>query len=314
VLQFLMSIIKPIKPNIEPRRRRGAEDAEAKKDQDLSKKEIKVIAAAGSGGFVFLFLVAWLLLPLSAKIIPFIVAGALPLFTLYAVIYQAIVYRRQWNAMRSALKQTDRVIDRMQAQLSAIREQTTVMQDSLIEAQKMVRHSERGVEIAEQSMKYAQRAFVSITKKELSRSHFVIYVENSGNTPAREVSVQCVVDAGMQPPELPAEPDVIFLGLLAPRSPERIAKPFNRELTNEERAIYWERSDLFHWWIRGVITYRDIFHESVSDYRVTKFCFFYDQTDRDVRADYGGNEEEEYRDGKRVDALKYPDWWPRPKA
>jgi hypothetical protein len=318
-----MSIIKPIKPDIQPRRRGGIEDTEAKKNRELSKKEIKAVAGAGIGGLVFLFLIAWLLLPLSAKIIPFVVAAALPLFTLLAVIYQAIVYRRQWNAMQSALKQTDRVIEKMQAQLTAIREQTGVMQNSLTETQKMAKHSERGTEIAKQNMECGQRAYVSITKKELRRGAFLVYIENSGNTPAREVMVQCVVNAGLWPPELstltnppqPSLPEItIFLGLLAPKSPEQILVPFNRELTAEERANYWDQADIFHWWIRGVISYRDIFHETMMDYRVTKFCFFYDQQAQAVRANSSGNEEEEYRDGKRVDALKYPDWWVRPKA
>lgn len=75
-------------------------------------------------------------------LVPFVVGAALPLFTLFAVIYQAIVYRRQWNVMQDNLIQTERIVEKMQAQLDGIDRQAKAMEDSVIESRTLVAHSE----------------------------------------------------------------------------------------------------------------------------------------------------------------------------
>jgi hypothetical protein len=311
-----MSLIKPVQPVRQQPRRGGVHDAEAEADQKLSRREIAIVASSGIGTIGMLTLIAWLLLPISNHLVPFVVGSALPALTLLAIIYQAIVYRRQWNAMQTALKQTDRVVAKMQAQLNAIREQTSVMQDSLTETQKMAKHSERGVEIAEQSMEYAQRAYVGITRKTGGQTGFMLTIENSGNTPASDVAIVAVTEPGGSPPKLPEGSEgYTHIGVLAPHVPYEHWMPFKRTLTPEEQKEFndpvW--AEFTHWWVVGLIFYRDVFHRNLGDYRQTEFCFYYDQRTNQILAWTSGNAEKEYRNAKQINQPKYPDWWKGPK-
>lgn len=302
-----MPIIKRVQPVAQRSGRSRIGQHDADDNQKLSEwADVGGIAAASAIGLIGLLLIAWLLLPVSGKIVPFVVAGALPLFTLVVVFYQAIVYRRQWNAMLAAMKQTDRVIDKMQAQVNEIQKQSGILDKTLAETAKMAEHSERGIEVARENTEYAQRAYVTVTQKAFTGTGFSVAIENSGNTPAREVMVSWLIDAGTAPPKAlklgetgGKLPTTIFLGLLAPRSPEAVFIPCNRSLTAEEEQDYGEWPDILHWWVTGSIYYRDIFQESPVDYRLTEFCFFYDQQAQAVRANYSGNDEKEGRESKK---------------
>ena len=147
---------------------------------------------------------------------------------------------------------------------------------------------------------YSQRAYVSVTQKVWTDTGFSIDIENSGNTPAREVLVVWLIDAGGSPPQFaklgdlnPKASDSVNLGLLAPRSPENLFIRCNRSLTPKEEEDYRDWPDIYHWWVRGQIIYRDVFQDPLTDIRATEFCFFYDQEARAVRAHYEGNEEKE---------------------
>lgn len=131
--------MRPSQPVPQQPDRSDIDQADSDDNQNLSKRDVGVIVGSTIGGLSALTIIAWLLLPVSSVIVPFVVASALPLFTLFAIIYQAVVYRRQWYAMRAALKQTDRVIAKMQEQLSAmgqqekaLREQSKLMGDSIV--------------------------------------------------------------------------------------------------------------------------------------------------------------------------------------
>lgn len=302
-----MSIIKPTKPGIQPRRQSRIQDTETKEDHELSKKEIKVVAGAGIAGLIFLFLIAWLLLPLSAKIIPFVVAGALPLFTLLAVIYQAIVYRRQWNVMQRSLRQTEQIITKMQSQLVAVNAQTDVMRKSLAESEKMTANAKDGLVIAQTNAEHAQRAYVTVVKCKIERrgdlTGFSLTFENSGNTPALEVSADVLIDAGMTEPRMPdgkLTDNYTTLGLLAPRVTETVFFPLGRELTYDEQKDFADPNVDFHWWCRGFIHYRDIFQRDLGDYWIVDFCFYFDRDSGKTKASSSGNEIKEYRKGQHV--------------
>jgi hypothetical protein len=283
-----MSIIKPVKPVIEERRRRSVEDTETKQDQELSKKEFRVVVGAGIGGLGFLFFVAWLLLPLSAKIIPFVVAGALPLFTLYAVIYQAVVYRRQWNVMQRSLRQTDRVIEKMREQMIEIRSQTKAIQDSVVESQKLVAHTEKGLKISERNTLLSQRAYVVVSKREAIETGFWITVENSGNTPALEVAMKTITQPGFMAPKVPdwgnAGDSITWIGVLGPKDTYCLWVPFMRSLTAEEQDSFNDPDGLFNWWCAGSIYYKDIFQPHPTDYRETIFSFYHDRKRHNIQA------------------------------
>jgi hypothetical protein len=288
-----MSPIKPVQSIRQQPRGRGKEQAEAEARQKLSRQETAIIAGSGFGIIGLLTLIAWLLLPVSGHIVPFVAVTAWPALTLLAIVYQAVVYRRQWNVMLDSMRQTDRVIDKMQAQLTAVREQTGVMQSSLTETQKMVEHSERGVQIAQQNMEYAQRACVMVVQKTFTRSNgFSLLIENCGNTPALEVSIDAVIGIGAFPP---ARTDKLenykHVGLLAPRTQHPYVAELGRELTQEEHEEFDNEftGPLCCWWITGWIYYRDIFQEK-RDYHETDFCFFYGRNSDGVESHTSGNE------------------------
>lgn len=119
-----MSIIKGVQPVAQHDQRHGVEKPDSRDNQKLSRwADLSVLGAASMIGLGGLTLIAWLLLPLSSNIVRFVAATALPLFTLFVVFYQALVYRRQWNAMLDALEQTDKVIGKMQDQWEIMNEQ-----------------------------------------------------------------------------------------------------------------------------------------------------------------------------------------------
>lgn len=296
-----MSIIKPIHPTPQRRTRSDADDKEREHDKALFILELLIVVVVAWAGFSTLGLIGHFFVSEHSARIKFVTESSLALFTLLAVVFQAVVYRRQWNAMRASLKQTDKVIAKMQLQFNEIQKQSGILDKTLAETAKIAVHSERSVEVARENTEYAQRAYVSITHKDWTGTGFSLGIENSGNTPAREVMVSWFIDAGGSPPAgfpklgdpNPKYPESLNLGLLAPRSPEGVFVPCNRSLTTKEEEDYREWPDIYHWWVRGSIFYRDVFQDPLTGIRVTDFCFFYDQKAQAVRAHYEGNEEKE---------------------
>jgi len=252
-----MSVIKPIKPVPQQHREGDIQAAHNEQSNKFLSSDLGVILIVAVAGLIGLSVLAYYRVSNYSVRLAFVVASALPLFTLLAIIYQAVVYRRQWNVMQQALKQTEQVIDKMQGQLKEIQKQSGILDKTLAETAKIAEHSERGIEVARESTEYAQRAYVSITQKGWTGTGFSVAIENSGNTPAREVMVAWFIDAGESPPPGfsklgdPAYPKTFELGLLAPRSPEGVFIPCNRSLTAKEEEDYRESPDLFHWWVRG---------------------------------------------------------------
>ncbi len=297
-----MSLIKHVKPVPQQRSRSGIDDAETSQRQKLTKAEIGIVASSGFIGLIVLILTAWLLLPLSSHIVPFVVAGAFPLFTLLAVIYQAVVYRRQWNAMLNALKQTDKVIEKMQSQLRVIERQAKAMEESVVETQKLVAHGETSIKVAERNMVYGQRAYIAIVEKSFTETGFSLMVENSGNTPALEVAVNAIVGIGLFPPELKDSIEGFkHIGLLAPHTRHPYVVKLGRQLSDDEKAEFASEftGPLCCWWVTGYVFYRDIFQDRPNDYHVTEFCFFYGRkTEGGVEAHSSGNTVKEYQNGQ----------------
>jgi uncharacterized membrane protein (GlpM family) len=287
---------------VQPARRRGVNNAETENGQKLSRKEAWIIVSSGVGGILGLFLIAWLLLPISAKIVPFVVAGALPLFTLFAIIYQAVVYRRQWNVMQHTLKQNERVITKMQSQIIATNEQTEVLKKALIESQKQTANSEAGLRITQHGIEHAQRAYVTIVGREFFGDGFNFVVENSGNTPALEVHVNAIVTTGGFAPKDVGSEGIVHIGLLAPRVPYTHTVSLGRSLSAAEQEEFENEftGEFCYWWVTGYIFYRDIFQGDQSNYHVTEFSFYWGEKTNGVRADSSGNGIKEYRNGQEV--------------
>ena len=114
-------------PQTEIQQREAKDIIKAKTGDDqtlmLSADLRLIIGSAVVGTGLLIVLSFWLV----ASRIPFVVGAALPLLTLIAIVYRAVVYHRQWRVMKDNLRQTDRVVDKMQEQLEAMRDQVKIM-------------------------------------------------------------------------------------------------------------------------------------------------------------------------------------------
>jgi hypothetical protein len=260
-----------------------------------------IVGSAVAGLATLIVLSFWLV----AGRVPFIVGAAVSVFTLIAIIYQAVVYRRQWNVMQQSLRQTEQVITKMQSQIIAARDQTEVLKKALAESEKMTSHTEASIAITQSGIEHAQRAYVTVVKREWGNNAFVLTLENSGNTPAREVAIDAVVTLAFGSFEMPAEitDQYTALGLLTPRGREVVVFEFDNAISEDDMPHYIDPEWGLHWYCNGFIMYRDIFQQDLGDYWIIKFCFYFDQFREVIRAESNGNEIEEYRQGKRVNSI-----------
>jgi hypothetical protein len=219
--------------------RRGGSDIDeekAERDKKLALADVRIISGIAAGGLGLLIVLSFWL---AVGRVPFIVAAALPLLTLIAIVYQAVVYRRQWSVMQDNLDQTERIVEKMQAQLNGIDRQAKAMEDSVVESRKLVAHSEqaakdqlfalqgqwkamdksleesrklvaqneRAIRAAEDNVKtvektsiYANRAYLVAKIRNNEPYHFKLAIENGGNTPANNVRVSYACKAMQDPP------------------------------------------------------------------------------------------------------------------
>lgn len=300
--------MRPSEPVAQQRNRHNIDKPQADKTTKIAFTDLGVIGGSALACLTGLIILARLYVNKESILVPFVVAAALPLFTLFAIIYQAVVYRRQWRAMEQALGQTEQVIGQMQAQLAASEKQALIMEGSLDATQKLVEHSEKQARIMEGSLDATQklvehseasmRAYVTVTKREPSATGFTLTIENSGNTPAIEVAVETVTNADFTPPALPKEASLegyTHIGLLAPHASYELPVPFSRNLTEEERTYFEDPTKGFDWWCTGRITYKDIFQTQDREYNETYFCFYHDRTRRKIQAYVTGNEMKAHR-------------------
>lgn len=291
--------MRPSQTAIQRRGRSDIDKGKADNDWKLALTDVGLISGVAVGGLGLLIVLSFWL---AVGRIPFIVGAAVPLLTLLAVIYQAVVYRRQWNAMERALKQTDSVIAQMQHQLIASNNATEVAKQQLFESKKQTANSEASLIIAQRGIEHAQRAYVSIVGREFFGDGFNLVVENSGNTPALEVHINAVVDVGMSAPKTEGGEGIVHIGLLAPRASYRHAVSLGKELSAAEREEFHNEftGEYYYWWVTGYIFYRDIFQDDPSNYHVTEFSFYRGEKTNGVRADSSGNGVKEYRNDQEV--------------
>lgn len=222
---------------------------------------------------------------------------------LVVIAIQAVIYGKQLRVMREqegVLEKQSETLEKqvqaMEAQLMAIREQALIMADSLEETRNIVGHNERSVraaeqavEVAQQNMIYAQRAYVSITSGDVNWARFLLRIENSGNTPANNVEILALADVRPAPLPTPGfqEPSsdrFIYLGLIAPSSYFEREVRLTTEISDEERPLIG-RGDL-KLWCSGLIRYLDVFGQT----RHTKFCFYQRYGNTNLQPWVEGNE------------------------
>jgi hypothetical protein len=159
-----------------------------------------VLAGAGLFSVLYWFSRAF---SVTTEKYAFWVQGGVNILIFGAILVQALIYRRQWDAMQNSIDRTDKIIEEMQAQRrlmgslaeSEIR-QSEIMFKSLSETHQIVVQNERAVEAAEQSASVAERAFHSserphfgitgiTTQFEAGKAfHVSITFMNGGKTPS----------------------------------------------------------------------------------------------------------------------------------
>ncbi len=225
------------------------------------------ILVAG-GVFLVTLLFVSTYLPGMSERVKFFTVNALSILILTAIAVQAYIYRRQWKAM--------------QGQLDAMEGQSRIMGESLVETRRMVEHNERAVKVAEESIEvarentiYAQRAYLTVTKRVALTDGFLLRIRNVGNTPANDVHVRAVADVGYVPPPPPANvmENLTYIGSLSPRGTFDIVR-FANNVTAEQKSLLSDPEQEFRVWCVGAIFYEDIFkYDLDGGARKTTFCY-----------------------------------------
>jgi hypothetical protein len=199
------------------------------------------------------------------------------------------------KAMKGQLKQTEIQVAQNERAVKIAEENANIAKDGLV--------------IAQRSAEQAQRACVTVTKREFIETGFNLTIENSGNTPALEVAVDVITDVGFTPPEPPKEISLksfTHIGLMAPHSRYEMFVPCEKVLTEEDqRYINDPQWGNYDWWCKGTISYRDIFQPEEGEYHETDFCFYYDRPRRKVQAWVQDN-------AMKIHRVKYPEWYKKP--
>jgi len=217
--------------------------------------ELRGVFIAGAWGLTGLILVAacW---PNLTERMKFFVSTLWVLVTAFAVIAQAVIYRKQWAVMEDGLKRSDASIEL----------------------------SRQSIGFAEQSSIYSQRAYVVAKIRDIGgfdeSLQFRLRIENSGNTPANDVTVLYSFGLREEPPHKETEGQVVYdigfteterLGLIAPNSGYHVISTPETFFQIGEAERFGQGELTFYCW--GRIVYEDIFNQK----RHTDFCFYQSQ-------------------------------------
>lgn len=219
----------------------------------------------GAWALIGLLLVA-IFWPGMTERLKFFVGTLWVLVTAFAVIAQAVIYRKQWAIMESGLKRSDASIEL----------------------------SKQSIGFAEQSSIYANRAYVVAKIRDIGERddsfQFRLRIENSGNTPANDVVIAYSYGLREKAPhdKAPDSDMVVYdegwteterLGLIAPNgSYHVISTPevtFERmDVWNAEHKRFVRGVERFaagelRFYCWGRIVYEDMFNRK----RHTDFCF-----------------------------------------
>jgi hypothetical protein len=196
-----------------------------------------------------------------SKGLQLLTANALSLAVLVVICVQAHIYSRQRK--------------HMEEQSKAMRDSLKIARSQVHQAYKQVDLMKGSLEIARQTMINGQRAYVTVTRGEVAFNgdnvKFALTIENSGATPANDITVRMAIEVGKYPP-VPAEDIPSFIrqgsGIIGPRQEHTISSQ-SLKLKPQVRAHLETKS--MGLCCYGMISYEDIFKEI----RNTKFCFLY---------------------------------------
>jgi hypothetical protein len=226
----------------------------------------------GAWSLIGLLLVA-IFWPGMTERLKFFIGTLWVLVTAFAVIAQAVIYRKQWAIMESSLSRSDTAIEL----------------------------TKQSIGFNEKSFEYANRAYVIARIKALNpvaarldRFYFKLRIENSGNTPANDVRVAYACRLDDKPPcemiEGQLSCDIGFdlykrLGVVAPNDSDPFIDTPQIGFESIGQFQLFESEALkFYCW--GTIYYEDMFNEP----RHSDFCFYQSWSRREGYPCEYGNE------------------------
>jgi hypothetical protein len=156
------------------------------KDKRDSQRGLWIIIGIGAAAFLAVAAIGSLFI--DSQKVHFITEFSLTVVLATLVGIQAYIYRQQWevmdaqwDAMRQGLSRTDKVIEKMEAQLVAVKEQAEIMGK---QAKSM-----------DQSVVFGLRAYVGVRSitLDLQKKRIFLEIGNTGKVPAKNIKVQILL-------------------------------------------------------------------------------------------------------------------------
>lgn len=252
-----------------------------------------VLLLIAAAGIALLICFSQKITPENAAAYSFVAQNLLSLLIFLAVVAQALIYvsqrnlmHRQWRSMQGQLDAIEQQGKTMRRQAIAAVSGARFARDSLTETKNLVTQNARsiklaetGIEAAEKSAIYANRAYLVAKIRNDDAYHFKLAIENGGSTPANNVKVSYACRVMQDPPwQLDQETNQVVydigfditvqLGVIAPNGSHGTVETVNFTPRTDPERQEWEHGvKLFCW---GWIYYEDIFDEK----RHTEFCFY----------------------------------------
>ncbi|HEY5838412.1 MAG TPA: hypothetical protein VIT19_05195 [Pyrinomonadaceae bacterium] len=204
-------------------------------------------------GFVLFALLLWLSRAFVATTekYTFLVLGGANTLIFLAILVQALIYRRQWDAMQA----------------------------SLYENRKLVAQNERAVKAAEDSVEIGHRAYVLVSSAKpdfSSEQSFIVEFEltNYGNTPANYVRVSHRLELLKEEPKNLKNSSIDWntprSSIIAPHSSHPVPYRIKLDISREQYQAFHSKALRLYFW--GSIRYRDIFGKiHYSRFRLVHF-------------------------------------------
>ncbi|HVS80405.1 MAG TPA: hypothetical protein VHE60_01565 [Pyrinomonadaceae bacterium] len=150
------------------------------------------------------------------------------------------------------------------------------------------------LDIARRNLVYAHRAYVTVVDGnpfEGFERGFRLEIGNTGNSPAKNVSVKYLVQPGHLPPPVLIDAGNEPIGLLSTGESTYQVKAYPRDpIKPEDEEKLLLKSESFRLWCIGTILYYDIFQTLEDIPHETKFCFYWEPGNPRLRSWHSGNE------------------------
>lgn len=262
-------------------------DKKTAKNKKILNPGLWAIITLGVVACATLIIVSWWVNEHSERI-KFVTVNALSVSVLVVIAVQAYIYRRQWESMERSVERTDRVIDKMDGQLRAMKDQETAIRDTLAENRNL--------------FYLGQRAYLGLVGAQFGELNFLgsglapiinITLINAGQTPAWSIKARIQISVGDDAPEYATTAEVGAMPTLEVSHcmPAKVEKVFVLEMqgatTREQMGKIVSGEEYFV--IRGRFYFTDIAQEE----RNFPLCLVYCPSSRSLTECPSSAEKEE---------------------